>query len=353
MRRSSTKPLNVVHTAGLISRLAYARSKRAGIDVTKLLRRAGITLADINDKNVRLGVPQQIKFVELCANATGDTNFGFHLALDFDLRRIGLLYYVAASADTLGEAVRRAERYSAIINEGIILTVCRDKVLRISFKYDGIARYTDRHQIEFWITALLRMLRHLTDHKIRTRRIQLVHCKSSQKSELDNFFGSKIEDGAREDAIDLAPSIWNLPSANADPYLHQLLLQICDEALARRGSPSSSLRVRAENVIAGLLPHGHATIHAVATNLHLSSRQLARRLAGEHLTFATLLQELRKTLAQQYLADRNLSISQIAWLLGYKEVGTFTRASRRWTGKPPSALRPRGSRTDRALALAT
>ena len=354
MRGSRTENLNLARTAGLISRLAYARSKRVGIDGAKLLRRAGIAIADITDESARLAVPRQIKFLELGAEALGDTNFGFHLALDFDLRRIGLLYYVAASADTLGDALQRAERYSTLINEGIVLTVRREKALRIFFKYVGVARHTDRHQIEFWITALIRTLRHLTNHRVRTRRLRLIHCRSSKKRELENFFGSTIEDGAREDVIDLAPSIWSLPIAKADPYLHRLLLQICEEALARRTLAASSFRLRAENAIAALLPHGQADMRAVAAKLHVSPRQLARRLAAEHLTFAKVIQELRKTLAQQYLADRDLSISQIAWLLGYKEVGTFTRASRRWTGKPPSVLRLRRARTERsALPMAT
>jgi AraC-type transcriptional regulator len=58
--------------------------------------------------DVRIGAQRQIDFVERVAEEIPDCNFGFHLARGFDLRTIGLLYYVAGSAKTLGEALQRA-----------------------------------------------------------------------------------------------------------------------------------------------------------------------------------------------------------------------------------------------------
>jgi AraC-like DNA-binding protein len=56
-----------------------------------------------------------------------------------------------------------------------------------------------------------------------------------------------------------------------------------------------------------------------------------------------MLQELRLDLAKRDLADRDLSITQIAWLLGYREASAFAHAFKRWTGKTP--------RTERQLVL--
>ena len=71
----------------------------------------------------------------------------------------------------------------------------------------------------------------------------------------------------------------------------------------------------------------------------MSKRTLARRLASEGLTFARVLRHLRSDLAKRHLADRDLSVSKIAWLLGYRDVSTFTNAFKRWTGKPPRRFR--------------
>jgi hypothetical protein len=69
----------------------------------------------------------------------------------------------------------------------------------------------------------------------------------------------------------------------------------------------------------------------IARGLGMSHRTLARRLALEGLTFSGILDELKVDLAKGYLKDGSLPISQIAWLLGYREVSAFTHAFKRWT----------------------
>lgn len=90
-----------------------------------------------------------------------------------------------------------------------------------------------------------------------------------------------------------------------------------------------------------LLPHGKARKSEVARKLGLTQRTLARRLSSEGLTFSDLLQNLRIGLANRHLADKELSISQIAWLLGYRDVSAFTNAYRRWTGHARRTARRR------------
>jgi AraC-like DNA-binding protein len=77
----------------------------------------------------------------------------------------------------------------------------------------------------------------------------------------------------------------------------------------------------------------------VARRLGVSERTLARRLNSERLTFSTVVEDLKLNLAGRYLSDEGLSISQIAWLLGYQEVSSLTHAFKRWTGKTPRQAR--------------
>jgi hypothetical protein len=111
MAGSAAKQIvSIRQCGGVLSRLAYRYAESKGVDTAPLLAKAGLTTAIVDDQNARIGVANQIKFVELVAEALGDKILGFHLAYDHDVRQIGLLYYVAASADTLGNALRRAER---------------------------------------------------------------------------------------------------------------------------------------------------------------------------------------------------------------------------------------------------
>ena len=95
---------------GGIARLAYARAKEAGIALPQLLADSGLTVAQIEDRHARLKVKAEITFLGLVADALGDDLLGFHVARSFDLREIGLLYYVMASSEVLEDALRRVER---------------------------------------------------------------------------------------------------------------------------------------------------------------------------------------------------------------------------------------------------
>jgi AraC-like DNA-binding protein len=132
-----------------------------------------------------------------------------------------------------------------------------------------------------------------------------------------------------------------MPVVSADPYLNSLLITYCEEALARRSASSVSFRSSVENAIAPLLPHGKVRAGEIARRLAVSQRTFARRLSLDGLTFSDVLEDLRSDLAERYLAEDDLSISQIAWLLGYREVSAFTHAFKRWTGKTPRAARLR------------
>ena len=79
----------------------------------------------------------------------------------------------------------------------------------------------------------------------------------------------------------------------------------------------------------------------VAHELGMSVRTLARRLGDLGVSFAQILDELRHDLALRYLRDPNLSLSQIAFLLGYSELSAFSHAFRRWTRTTPGAWRTR------------
>src|SRR5262249_53802122 len=186
---------------GGIARLAYARAKEAGIDLELLLKKAGLTLYQIENPDVRVMVEDQISFLNLVAEAMEDDHLGFHLAQQSDLREIGLLYYVSASSEILGNALQRTARYSRIVNEGVSLTYADSECVSIKFDYVGVSRHLDRHQIEFFMTTLVQMCRQLTGLRLVPTRIRFSHRGSDSSSELVEFCGRDIEFEAGADEI--------------------------------------------------------------------------------------------------------------------------------------------------------
>jgi AraC-like DNA-binding protein len=328
---------------GRLARLAIARLKGAGVPVASLLRRVGLTLELVADPEGRLSVRSQIKLLNEAAIALKDDCLGFTLARAFDPREIGLLYYVMASSQTLGDALRRVARYSKIANEALVIGYREGNRVTISLSYSGIPRHSDRHQMEFCMFTAIRICRVLTGQNIVPQHFSISHHRSEGSSEMVRYIGTKVDFGADTDEFALDPDAGDLPLIHADTYLNDLLRKYCEAALSNRRGDTSQLRTKVENAISSQLPHGKVRVEEVARSLGISERTLARKLAGEGLGFTEILQQLRRDLAIRYLEDRKLHVSKIAWLLGFHEVSAFTHAFKRWTGKTPSQMRTAGT----------
>jgi AraC-like DNA-binding protein len=324
---------------GGLTRLAIARLEGAGVPVAPLLKSVGLTPEMIAEPEQRLSVRSQIAFLDEAAKALNDDCIGFTLARDFDPRQIGLLYYVMASSQTLGDALKRVARYSRITNESLVFGYQEGNRLTISVSYSGVPRHSDRHQIEFCMFAAIRICRILTEQNLVPQHFSIAHHRSAGTSEMTRFVGTKVEFGADTDEFALGLDTRELPLINSDTYLNDLLLKYCEAALADRRNGMSQLRTRVENAISSMLPHGRVLVEDVARSLGMSKRTLARKLSDEGLNYSEIHEHLRRDLAVRYLDDRKMHVSKIAWLLGFHEVSAFTHAFKRWTGKTPSQLR--------------
>jgi hypothetical protein len=183
---------------GHMTRRAFEHLK-SSCDGEALLRRAGLTLQGIEDPQARIGAESQIAFLKLASEALDDPLLGFHLAESFEPRELGLLYYVQASSATLGEALGRVARYSSVAHEGLAAKCVRGNALTFRIDNVGVPRHTDRHQMEFLITGLVRIFRKLTNTHLRPIRVRLAHPRSAASDALEDFLGQSVEFGAGHD----------------------------------------------------------------------------------------------------------------------------------------------------------
>src|SRR6266566_8214292 len=251
-RNSEPGLASIPMAGGGLSRLAIARLKSAGVEVAPLLKRVGLTPEAIADPEERLNVRSQIALLDEAAIALKDDCLGFTLARDFDPREIGLLYYIMASSQTLGDALKRVARYSQITNEALVVRYREGNRLIISLSYSGVPRHSDRHQIEFCMFAVLRLCRVLTGQNLVPQHFSIAHHRSEVTSDMARFVGTKVEFGADMDEFALNANARELPLIHADTYLNNLLLKYCEAALADRRGDMSQMRTRVENAISSL-----------------------------------------------------------------------------------------------------
>lgn len=335
----SKKFASIPTATGGIARLACTRMRELGKDPGAVLSRAGLTLEEADDPTARLEVRTQIKILELIAEELQDELLGFRLALTFDLREIGLVYYVMASSELLADALRNAERYSGIVNEGVRLYLGLDRTTAILLDYVNVDRRLDRHQMEFLLVALVRICRQLTDSRLAVRQLKVRHSRANIPEEFKSFFAGDIQFGADVDEIAFPTPVASLKIVGRDTYLNSLLRRYAEEALVDKTAKRPGIRGDVQETISQLLPHGRAEASEVARQLGMSSRTLSRKLRDEGEAFAGILNELRTALAKRYLRDHEFTVTEITWLLGYREVSSFTHAFKRWTGMTPRQFR--------------
>jgi hypothetical protein len=131
----ATSLSSIPSSAGGIARLACDRMRNAGLDPAPVMASAGLTIEEVQDPKRRLDTRAQVRALELAAKELQDDCLGFHLARDFELGQIGLVYFVMASSERLVDALRNAERYCAINDEGVRLRVSLERVFNIGLEY--------------------------------------------------------------------------------------------------------------------------------------------------------------------------------------------------------------------------
>jgi AraC-like DNA-binding protein len=352
LNRAKRKELNVSQAAneptlptvtGFAARSLLAVLRERNVALAPLLRRADLTILDLTDRKYRISAAAQCRLLELASEALKDDALGFHLAMQANPREAGLLFYVVSAAKTVGEGLALFERYLRIVNEAVrlkLMGVPNGVILQVGLV--GLSRFHVRQNAEFGIAVILKAIREIVGRDICPIRVGFMQEHASNLREFKRFYRCPVEFRASSDYLELSAPTLALPLVTADQNLLETLKPICEAASRERGTRKGTLRASVENEVQAALPHGNIRKPIIAKALGISARTLSRRLADEGVTYAEVVDDLRRTLALQYLKDPSISLSQIAWLLGYEGSTSFNHAFGRWTGRSPSALRREG-----------
>jgi AraC-like DNA-binding protein len=325
---------------GFAARQAIAALRKQDTPIASLLRRVGLSEHDFASRQHRISAAAQGKLLEHAAEAMNDSALGLHLAQQSNPREVGLLFYVASAAETIGEALALYARYCRIVNEAVRPKGTRSpEGVRVQLHFIGLSSHLARQNVEFMIAASIKGLREMAGRDFRPTEVSFVHPRNSDLREFERFFGCPVEFGAPMDQLSFSNETLALPLVTEDRYLLETLQPICDEAAKERNTPKGTLRASVENEVQKLLPHGKAKRQTVAKALGMSERTLSRKLTEERTAYDEIVDQLRRSLALQYIKDRGISLSQIAWLLGYEGSTSFNHAFVRWTGHSPAMSR--------------
>jgi AraC-like DNA-binding protein len=152
------------------------------------------------------------------------------------------------------------------------------------------------------------------------------------------YFGCPIQFDADLDALLISPRALAQPNKLGDEGITRFLLTHLDAELNEIDA-DASLESLTKNAIARSLSEGLPRMGDIARGLGMSARSFHRRLSEHGLSFQTLTTTTRRELAEGLLRDERYSLAEVAFLTGFSEQSSFTRAFKRWVGRTPASYR--------------
>jgi len=310
--------VTLVRAAGLTG---FAEVMHAlGGDPDKALRRAGLR-AVVRDPDQLIEAAMVAQLVEDAAEAMQCDTFGLRMAESRELSHFGVLSLLLLHQPTLRQALATLIAYSHLLNESLAIQM-EDAGGVVILREDIVTPQPMRQSVDLAIGVLYRMCAALLHERWRPQRVCFAHSAPGDLSVHRRLFACRVQFDAEFNGIVCKAADLNEPNPLADPVLARYAQTLVDAQSSARGA-STGQQVR--RAIYLLLPTGRATCKGVAQGLGRSMRTLQRTLDAEGLSFTALLDQVRRELAQRYLANPHYDMGQIAAMLGYGSHSAFTR----------------------------
>lgn len=308
-----------------------------GLDPEAYFVREGLDIQWPMEPGTRVPYETVDRIRARAAADSGDPAFGLRSADFVHPSQLGALGYAFLASHTLRDAFACMQRYIRVLNDqghfdveetdGLVITAMT--VAQESL--NPVAR--DDSQIAYAVT----LCRMNAGKGFNPVEVWFRHDRPADTQPYEDLFRCPVSFAAEHNALAVTRADAERPLPTADPILAQMNERVIIRRLAQLDREDIPNRARA--AIMEQLPSGRVSDESVAEALHMTSRTLHRRLGDEGHSFRGMLQEVRRELADQYIRDRSLTLTEITFLLGFSEVSSFSRAFKNWHGIPPSEAR--------------
>jgi AraC-like DNA-binding protein len=327
-----------------VVRAVFAEAARRGQELAALCARFGVPREQLADDEARVGVQILRRIWMGLPQLVNMTGFGVaaagHLQQEAMLSIVG---HALRAAPSLGEGLRMAQRHQRLLTDALATRrIVSAGEVRIMFEERDRAFRLPPQAVELALASILFMVRGVAASPVTPLRIELRHARPPDDAMLRGALGCRIVYGAPTDAIVFSQAQLEAPQASADPLLASILEQHT-RAIEERLPERSTFAVRTRRALGEALPSGATGLDEVASRMGLSRRTVQRRLQMEGTSHQRVLDDLRRDLATRYLAERELDIHEIAFVLGFSDQSAFHHAFVRWMGKAPGAYRKKPS----------
>ncbi len=312
--------------------------EKKGLDIQKICTAAGIDVSVLTKDDDRIAAEPFLQIWDQAERQAGDDNFGLHFGRDLaaDYLRGNILISMMANCATVGSAVKIFCKYHLLMEDAVLPKMTMDDqavILWWEFFIPGVK--IPRQHAESLLCALTEILRAISENRINPKQVCFSHSSPPDIKEHQAIFKTRLLFDQPKNALEISREAFDQPIFLASRELFDALEPLAQKRLHQMVFPDSWPE-KVSREIYLLLARGEVPdVETVSGNLALSSRNLQMKLQKEKTTFQQLFDQLRKEAALAYLKDPEISICDIALLLGFSEQSAFNHAFKRWTGTSP------------------
>jgi AraC-like DNA-binding protein len=305
--------------------LDYALSQ--GCDLTTALIELGVTEEQLNNSGARIALTVEHALLMRGIAETGDNFFGLHMGEKIRPRFMGSLGYASMSSARLRDAITMMLPYQRVTTEFGTTSASEEQeryVIRWQDAPETQGLPGARHRVENYFAACITFGRWITGSQENPAEIRFMHAAPASTAEYDRVFRCPLYFSAGENSISLPMRVLDLRLRDADAEVNRVMAGRVQQELSSynaRGSLPDQVRHAIREDMLDSTP----SIESVAERLHLKPWTLRRKLKVENLDFTSLLDDVRKEMAVDWLANSGRTVSDIAASLGYSEQSAFNR----------------------------
>jgi AraC-like DNA-binding protein len=317
-----------------------------GADRRTLLVQAGIAAEDLEDIDRRIPFARYAALMHAGKALTGDPALALHYGA-VDISQVSIVGLIGQASETALEAFAQLNRYVRLVVD--VETEHPDRFRLIGEGGELSIVDTRRNPDAFpelGESAFSQLVSPMRRHGLggAVKAVDFTHPEPSYRGAYDRTFGAPVRFGQARNALQIAPSLLTARVGLLPRYVFGVLAAKAD-ALLQALDDAQSTRGQVERLLMPILHTGEVGMDVVAKKLGVSRPTLFRRLKAEGVTFAEVLDQLRRRMALSYIRGGKVSVNETAYLVGFSEPPAFSRAFKRWTGASPRAMKDTASKT--------
>jgi AraC-like DNA-binding protein len=313
--------------------------EQAGGSVDQLLSMSGLERIPVVGTGDRMKQEtESLVMLQSAIELTKDPALPLHLGRHFDIGSLGSFGFAIMSCADINDCIRLMTRYQKTLGAGPAWQIL-DQDNGIAVRTTITLGSSDQRRIvsELLFSQFCTTTEFLINGPLKGAELHLNYAAPHHSTEYQRVLSIPVKFDQPYCQLLLPRQLLNRHVRTANPAGHVVFLQQCEELLRNLNQVENTSAAVRRLLLqsAGDFPN----IRQVAESLHVSERTLRRRLDGESNNFRAVTEEVKNTLAQEYLINTELTVSEIAHLLDYTETVNFRQAFVRWHGVTPSQYR--------------